>query len=104
MAVDTFDQLYTKKAVKGHKIHKNSEKMSPKDEYAKVVLDTQGVTISLKKFELMAQDPESWTIRGIHNSIMKQVMDDSKHCKECSCVSDSVGKGRAICKTVLSCY
>ena len=101
VAVDTFDSLYTKKGV--YKVTKWSDKIPQYDEYAQVVRQTQGVTVNLKSFEYPKPDPRNWQTQRVFESIRRQVYDDIEHCKECTCVADEVGKGRTVCKTVMSC-
>ena len=100
--MDTFDYLYSKKGV--FKVTKWSDKLPEYDEYAQVIRKTQGVAIDLKTFEHPTPHPEIWQTRRVFETIRRQVQDDIDNCKQCTCVTDEVGKGKTVCKTVLSCY
>lgn len=102
IAVDTFNYLYTKK---GHdvKVTKWSDKLPLYDEYVQVLTQTQGVTVNLKTFEYPEPNPKIWQTKQVFKSIRRQIYDDIEDCKRCTCVADEVGKGKTVCKTVLSC-
>ncbi|KAJ7389325.1 hypothetical protein OS493_032181 [Desmophyllum pertusum] len=94
IAVDTFGHLYTKKN-RVDKVTKWSDKLPQYDEYVQVLTKTQGVVIKLKAFESGKTD-------RVFQSIVERMRED-KCDQECTCVTDEVGKGKTICKTVPSC-
>lgn len=99
--MDTFDYLYRKKGV--FKVTKWSDKLPEYDEYAQVIAKTQGVAINLKTFEYPRPNSDIWQTMRVFETIRRQVQDDIDKCKQCMCATDEVGKGKTICKTVLSC-
>ena len=96
--MDSFDYLYSKKGLS--KVSKWSDKLPEYDEYAQVIAKTQGVTISLKMFEFPRPDANNWQTKRVFETIRKQVEDDINKCKQCTCVTDEVGQGKTMCKTV----
>lgn len=106
VAVDALNMLYLKKGE--YKATKWSDKLPKNDEYVEVVKQTQGVTVNLKWLEklpsrLEQHRTEARKEEAVFKSIRNQIDKDITHCKECGCIADEVGKGRTICKTVLSC-
>lgn len=106
VAVDALNTLYLKKGE--YKATKWSVKLPKNDEYVEVVKQTQGVTVNLKWLEklpsrLEQHGTEAKKEEAVFKSIYKQIYNDIIHCKQCNCIADEVGKGRTICKTVLSC-
>lgn len=96
--MDTFNHLYSKRH---RKVHKWSDKLPQYDEYVRVLTKTQGVAVNLKRaFEEPQANPYLWQTQLLIESILKQLNDANKGCKECSCVIDEVGKGKTTCKTV----
>ena len=98
IAVDSFGYLYRKKGES--KVTKWSDKLPEYDEYAQVIAKTQGVAINLKTFEYPRPDANNWQTMLVFNAIRRQVKNDIDKCKQCTCVTDEVGKGKTMCKTV----
>ena len=96
--MDTFDYLYNKKGE--FKVTKWSDKLPEYDEYAQVISKTQGVAINLKSFEYPRPSANIWQTTRVFETIRRQVEEDIAKCKQCTCVTDVVGKGKTICKSV----
>ena len=100
IAVDTFGHLYHKKGI--IKVTKSSDKLPDLefDEYAQVIAKTKGVAINLKTFEFPRPNANIWQTIRVFEAIRKQVEEDIEKCKQCTCVTNEVGKGKTICKSV----
>lgn len=96
--MDAYGRHYVKK---GEYIDPRT--LALKDEYLQLLKETEGVAINLKTIESLKLGSKGWRTKRIFDIIWKQINDDTKACKECICLADEVGKGRAVCKARLYC-
>ena len=98
LAVDAYGRHYVKK---GEYI--NPRTLALKDDYLQLLKETKGVAINLKTIESLELGSKSRKTERIFDIIWKQINDDTKACKECICLADEVGKGRAVCNARVFC-
>ena len=91
--MDAFGRHYVKKGE-----YSNPRTLAQKDEYLQLLKETEGVAINLKTIESLELGSKSWRTKRIFEIIWKQIKDDTKAYRECICLADEVGKGKAVCK------
>lgn len=72
ISADSEDRRYYKSIPKGV-YHKKGERLPTYDEYVKVMTQTGGAVVSLKKFEVALMAPEKPAMTAVINTIKNQV-------------------------------